>query len=94
MHRRLVEEREERLENECPWLDVFTRTAAYIAGIRKLGCNAPAYEPSFHNSVDAESRLQHQKLKSVFQRGYKPPFDTCDGKLLLQMDVQDNHFIR
>lgn len=89
----LANERQVRLDNSTPWRDIFTRTVAFLASIKKLGCGFPLFEPT---ALLPHEQLEHDKLRASqlkFQRGcIRPPASTCEGRLLLEFDNKSHQF--
>ncbi|KAJ7930209.1 hypothetical protein B0H13DRAFT_1859042 [Mycena leptocephala] len=72
-----------------PQRDIFSKTAAFIAGIRTLGCGSHEADlvPDLPPSEDHQRLFldQHQK---TLQRGYVPLKPACSGRFSLDYDRQ------
>ncbi|KAJ7117533.1 hypothetical protein C8R44DRAFT_626720 [Mycena epipterygia] len=79
---RLQNDRDERLQYASPTRDIFQKTAAYLAVIRKMGCWRPKIEETLR--LATEQGLQDERDLYLFQtqRGYVPPEELCEGRVL------------
>ncbi|KAJ7886628.1 hypothetical protein B0H14DRAFT_2338160, partial [Mycena olivaceomarginata] len=79
---RLAEDRNQRLVFSSPTYHVFTKTAAYINAIRSLGCRRPKQETTHRSQKEQELFAQQKSDAQRYQRGYQPPSDSCDGRII------------
>ncbi|KAF7334423.1 hypothetical protein MVEN_02271600 [Mycena venus] len=92
---RLQTDLEEQCATASPTRDIFTKTAAFIAGIRTLGCGShetdalPELSPSelLHKNFWDE---HHKMLK----RGYVPTKASCSGRVFLDFNQQGQPLVR
>ncbi|KAJ6558189.1 hypothetical protein B0H19DRAFT_946802 [Mycena capillaripes] len=79
---RLAEDRNQRLAYSSPTYHVFTKTAAYINAIHSVGCRRPKQEPTPRTETEQKLFAQQKSDARRFQRGYQPPSDACDGRII------------
>jgi hypothetical protein len=94
LQERLRNDRQARLDVASPSRDVFQKTAALVAALRKLGCTAPLCEETTFDSDEEEARdslILHRKRN---QRGYVPKQESCEGRLYLCYDSNQRPFIK
>ncbi|KAJ7710725.1 hypothetical protein B0H17DRAFT_1173621 [Mycena rosella] len=72
--------RDIRLQHASPTRDVFQKTAAFIAALRKQGCPAP-HQETYFDSDEEEEQLAKEEHHRKIRRGYVPSVVTCDGRL-------------
>ncbi|KAJ7018082.1 hypothetical protein C8F04DRAFT_1199503 [Mycena alexandri] len=59
----LRQDREDRLQYASPSKDIFCRTAAYLAALRKLGCSRPSVE----ETLFSESEEEQNKILEIYR---------------------------
>jgi hypothetical protein len=79
---RLQNDREQRKLHSSPSRDVFTRTVAYLAAIRKLGCSRPLSEETFFLASEEEERETRALYLQQIQRGYRMREGICEGRMV------------
>ncbi|KAJ7145085.1 hypothetical protein C8R43DRAFT_890873 [Mycena crocata] len=77
---RLRQDRDERLQHASPTKDIFSKTSAYLAAIRKLGCSHPPDTQLANNDVPQQDDIMEYYWKQR-SRGYRPKDSTCEGKI-------------
>ncbi|KAG6847309.1 hypothetical protein H0H93_008916, partial [Arthromyces matolae] len=81
---RLESDRRLRLEASTPENDIFRKTAALIAAVRKIGCIVPEHEETIIPPSEREQYERIQGLLRRMQRGYEPKVTKCQGRILLE----------
>ncbi|KAJ7488621.1 hypothetical protein B0H11DRAFT_2406715 [Mycena galericulata] len=80
---RLRNDREARIQTASPSRQIFQKTAALVAALRRLGCGATLQEETI---VESDEEEEYDKLilhRTEHRRGYVPPTETCQGRLQL-----------
>lgn len=85
---RLQVDRDLRLEYASPSRDVFVRTSAYLAALRKLGCGRPRWDFTCLTPAEQEQREIQQQFEMQVGRGYQMEKITCQGRLVFEYDSQ------
>ncbi|KAG6808642.1 hypothetical protein H0H92_003424 [Tricholoma furcatifolium] len=86
---RLANDRSTRLEASSPQSDVFRKTSALIAAVRKIGCGALEHEETV---LPPSERIQQEKTEAFnkkMQRGYRPTSARCKGRVYLKYHHDD-----
>lgn len=83
-------ERDCRTEGMNPKRDIFQKTAAFIAALRKTGCRAPKCEETVMNPTEKSTREHEASLS----RGYMPLDEFCEGSIRLEFDQLDHPLVR
>ncbi|KAF8160165.1 hypothetical protein BJ912DRAFT_866014 [Pholiota molesta] len=91
---RMRQQREGWLEGTSPRRDVFQKTAAFIAALRKLGCSGPRREETVMNDAEISNRKALAAHQASFSRGYLAAEERCEGRILLEYDHTDQPFLR
>ncbi|KAJ7100549.1 hypothetical protein C8R43DRAFT_1141295 [Mycena crocata] len=92
---RLQADLDELSDTASPSRDIFRKTAAFIAGLRNLGCGSCETEtiPILPPSEQEDHTFLREHRQKV-QRGYVPQKPTCAGRLYLDFDHQAKAFVR
>lgn len=86
----MKQERDSWFESMNPRHDIFQKTAAFIAALRKIGCKALKCEETIMNVMEKSAR-EHEFSLSW---GYAPLDELCKGSVLLEFDQLDHPFVR
>ncbi|KAK7015317.1 hypothetical protein R3P38DRAFT_2637341 [Favolaschia claudopus] len=86
---RLQNDREFREETFSPSRDVFLRTLAYLAALKKLGCSRPLDEETYLLTSEDEERETREIYLHQIQRGYRPKEGICEGRLVFGRSDDD-----
>ncbi|KAJ7747876.1 hypothetical protein B0H14DRAFT_2541606 [Mycena olivaceomarginata] len=92
---RLQADLEQQYESASPSRDIFAKTAAFIAGIRKLGCGSQENDsrPDLLPSEQQNKEFWDDHHK-ILRRGYEPATRTCSGRVSLDFDHRGQALIR
>ncbi|KAJ7121386.1 hypothetical protein C8R44DRAFT_705332 [Mycena epipterygia] len=93
IEQRLADERQARLDYSSPQRDVFLKTAAYIAAVKRLGCQRPPDKLTARTPEEQSIYEASQAVAKHFQRGYLSPA-TCDGRIIFQELPDQNPYLR
>jgi hypothetical protein len=77
----LAGDREIHLQHTSPSRDVFQKTAALIAALRKQDCPAPRQEETLFDSNKEVAQEARQEYQAKNHQGYVPKVLICDGRL-------------
>ncbi|KAF8076821.1 hypothetical protein FPV67DRAFT_1715254 [Lyophyllum atratum] len=89
---RLQNDRESRVDTSLPEHDIFRKTAALIAAVRKVGCGALEHEETTLSLGEQVHYNDTQEWLAKIQRGYKPISPKCRGRIVLEYyDEQGQH---
>ncbi|KAJ7679908.1 hypothetical protein B0H17DRAFT_1138922 [Mycena rosella] len=68
-----------QLQHASPTRDIFHKTGAFIAALRKQRCPAPRQEETYFDSDEEEEQLAKEEHQAKIRRGYVPSIATCEG---------------
>ncbi|KAJ7442069.1 hypothetical protein B0H11DRAFT_1749418 [Mycena galericulata] len=94
LQERFRNDRDARLRGASPSRDVFQKTAALVAALRKLGCTAPLCEETIFDSDEEEVQDTLILHRQRHQRGYVAKTETCEGRLYLAYDFKQQPLIK
>ncbi|KAJ6477108.1 hypothetical protein C8R47DRAFT_393343 [Mycena vitilis] len=94
LQERLRNDRDIRLSGASPSRDIFQKTAALVAALRKIGCSAPLCEETLFDSDEEEVQDALIFHRRRHQRGYVPKTDSCEGRLYLSHDFKGRPLIK
>lgn len=94
LQERLHNDRQARLDRASPSRDIFQKTAALVAVLRKLGCAALLCEETVFESDEEEARDALVLYRKRHRRGYKPKDVSCEGRLHLSYDFKQQPYIK
>lgn len=90
---RLCHDRNHLLSIASPSRDIFQKTSALIAALRRTGCPAPACEETNLSSPERNYYKAQQDHEEKLSRGYRPVQTRCGGRISMNFTKSGKPFI-